>query len=390
MSLLDRPAPDPAFDGMIETMKEQQKTLTEMAMSMRNSPPVPSQPIVIYTQPQVDPPKDPIQTQYDTVRRNNREYQRLLEEFDPTKDVTPTLSRAPSSHRSYRKHITRSNASPEPPPDPPLSQEEKETVVKDMSAAIEIFTEVATTWALKAIRAPLTSVINEPELDLNILTKAQSLRQGQGRPDQINTKVLKIQVRIKGILEGIREEIPNLPTQLRVFLQQMTSNGVLIPHSYLTGFERSRLDFDAHGAVRNFSKDNQKMLICMFFLTRIIVSRLLLNGYKHGLPFNPNSTTAINLKILASILELLTLTSFVRLNRSQSDGITAENEVKNRAKGVRLAYNNDDGLWELYTMGEMIQAYRAMGGWIDNMKELMKIWAEEMWKNVHLSRFRLE
>jgi len=43
---------------------------------------------------------------------------------------------------------------------------------------------------------------------------------------------------------------------------------------------------------------------------------------------------------------------------------------------------------ELYTMGEMIQAYRAMGSWVDNMRELVKIWAEAVWKAVHGTRFR--
>jgi hypothetical protein len=41
-------------------------------------------------------------------------------------------------------------------------------------------------------------------------------------------------------------------------------------------------------------------------------------------------------------------------------------------------------------MGEMIQAYRAMGGWVDNMRELLKIWAEELWKAVHATKFRLD
>jgi hypothetical protein len=85
------------------------------------------------------------------------------------------------------------------------------------------------------------------------------------------------------------------------------------------------------------------MLLCLFILNRVVISRVLLNGYKYGLPYSPTTTTAMylspsNLKILASILELLTLTAFARLNRSGTDGQLAEEEVKNRAKGARLPY----------------------------------------------------
>ena len=349
MTLMDRPGPDPALEAMMETMKEQQRTLTEMAQSMRNSPQTSTQPIVIYTQPQQEPPKDPIQDHYDTIKREPRQYKRLLEQFDPEKDMSPLPSRPPSTHFSRaahpRKPISRATESPEPP-DSPLPHEEKLSLVKDMGEAIQIFLEVTTTWAIKAIRAPLTSVLNDPDLDLNILTKPQSLRQGQGRPDQINTKVLKIQVRVKGILEGLREQIETLPTALRAFLQKLSSNGALIPQAYMLGFERSRLDFDAQGALRSLTKDTQKMLLCLFILNRVVINRVLLNGYKHGLPYSPTTTTAMylspsNLKILASILELLTLTAFVRLNRSDTDGHLAEEEVKNRPKGARLPYVSD-------------------------------------------------
>ena len=347
MSLMDRPGPDPALEGMMETMKEQQRTLTEMVQSMRNSPQAATQPIVIYTQqPQQEPPKDPIQDRYDTIKRDPRQYRRLLEHFDPEKDISPLASRPPSTHISRTSHIrtqlSRATESPEPL-EPALEHEEKLSVIKDMGEAIQVFLEVATTWAVKAIRAPLTSVLNDPDLDLNILTKVQSLRQGQGRPDQINTKVLKIQVRVKGILEGLSEEIASLPSALCAFLQRMTSNGALIPHAYMLGFERSRLDFDAQGALRSLNKDTQKMLLCLFFLNRVVISRLLLNGHKNGLPYNPNTPTAMylppsNLKVLASILELMTLTAFVRLNRSQADGSLAEEELKNRPKRARLPY----------------------------------------------------
>lgn len=296
LTLMDRPGPDPALESMMETMKEQQRTLTEMVQSMRSSPQAATQPIVIYTQPQQEPPKDPIQDHYDTIKRDPRQYRRLLEHFDPDKDISPLPSRPPSSHVSRAAHLrtqlSRATESPEPP-EPALDHEEKLSVIKDMGEAIQIFLEVATSWAVKAIRAPLTSVLNDPDLDLNILTKVQSLRQGQGRPDQINTKVLKIQVRVKGILEGLREQVAALPSALCAFLQQMTSNGALIPPAYILGFERSRLDFDAQGALRSLTKDSQKMLLCLFFLNRIVVNRLLLNGHKNGLPYSPNTPTAM-------------------------------------------------------------------------------------------------
>lgn len=43
--------------------------------------------------------------------------------------------------------------------------------IKGMEDSIQIFTEVAKTWVLKAARSPITSIVNDPHLDLNVLSK---------------------------------------------------------------------------------------------------------------------------------------------------------------------------------------------------------------------------
>ena len=84
-----------------------------------------------------------------------------------------------------------------------------------------------------------------------------------------------------------------MPNFLCVSLQTLISDEVFLPPTYFIGFERSRLDFDTFGATRNHTKETQKMMLGLFFVTKVLVRMLLLDGYKHGLPFERNTPVAM-------------------------------------------------------------------------------------------------
>ena len=83
-------------------------------------------------------------------------------------------------------------------------------------------------------------------------------------------------------------------------------------------------------------------------------------------------------------MQLLVLWGFAKVGRLPQEIALAEAEIKTRPKGGHLSYvpssqNSDDGLsHELFSMSEMMQAYRFMGGWIDNMRELLLNWTEDL------------
>jgi len=72
--------------------------------------------------------------------------------------------------------------------------------------------------------------------------------------EEIKTKILRIQVRIKAILESL---IINTDTEqskgpIIKFLNRLTTAGKFIPDDYLTPLEKQRLTLDDHGRIMYF------------------------------------------------------------------------------------------------------------------------------------------
>lgn len=152
--------------------------------------------------------------------------------------------------------------------------------IRNMTDSIRIYQEGARFWVLKAIRAPLFATTNEPDLDLNIVSRP--VKDSYDRSN--NSVVLKIQVRIKGMLHGLRDltNRRDMPGPMRMFIEQLMSEGSFVPQFYLFGFENSRLERDAFGALKNETQDRKEMLVCFFFITRVLVRDLLLKMDSDG------------------------------------------------------------------------------------------------------------
>lgn len=160
--------------------------------------------------------------------------------------------------------------------------------VKNMEEQIEIFKEVTQSWVLKSIKAVLVSTINDPGLDLMMSNKEEDIKS-----QQINSKIIKLKVRLHGILEGLENatnEI-NMPSPFRSFFERYTSNKTFIPLKFLTSFEKSRLEFNEFGGLVNQSDDKRRMMLCLFIISRILIGEILLKPVEAGIPVMKGSKT---------------------------------------------------------------------------------------------------
>lgn len=74
-------------------------------------------------------------------------------------------------------------------------------------------------------------------------------------------------------------------------------------------------------------------MIVTFFITRILVTDILLNPKASGISVNPNRRVLYNLKIIASILQHMVLLTFVDVGKTQEIAKADEHEILNRKPG---------------------------------------------------------
>lgn len=159
-----------------------------------------------------------------------------------------------------------------------------------MEEKIENYLEIGVDLVMKWIGTVLKSTINDPELDLILSNKDLDVK-----TQQINSKVIKLQVRVTGIIESLESLANdfNMQKPFKAFLLQYVSNQSFIPMKFLTPFEKSRLDFDAFGGLINQTEDKKRMLLCFFFITRIVIGNILLNPSENGIPIIKGSKTIL-------------------------------------------------------------------------------------------------
>jgi hypothetical protein len=159
-----------------------------------------------------------------------------------------------------------------------------------MEEKIENYLEIGTDLVMKEIKTVLKSTVNDAELDLILSNKDLDVK-----TQQINSKVIKLQVRVTGIIESL-ENLANdfyIQKPFKAFLLQYVSNQSFIPMKFLTQFEKSRLDFDVFGGLINQTEDKKRMLLCFFFITRIVIGNILLNPSEAGIPIIKGSKTIL-------------------------------------------------------------------------------------------------
>ena len=153
--------------------------------------------------------------------------------------------------------------------------------LKNMEESIGIYLDVAKSWVLKAMKTVLVSTINDNNLDL-VLTNKESDVKSQ----IINAKVIKLQVRINGIFEGLENLTNEKEMQLpfRKFIDMYISDNTYMPSHLLCGFERSRIEINEFGGLMKQNDDKKRMMLCFFFITKVLVKQICLKPVEAGIP----------------------------------------------------------------------------------------------------------
>ena len=165
----------------------------------------------------------------------------------------------------------------------------KRDYMHNMEDMIQQFTNVASKWVLQHTRGPIMSIVTDMSLDFHITGKDSWY--SKGIPDAINTKKLKLHVRVRGFLEGLMEGTSrtSMPSQLVYFFDKFLNDGAFIPEKYFVPYEKSRLEFDKFGSLRNQNDEKRAMMLAFFLITRILISKFLLRPFDYNLPVKPGS-----------------------------------------------------------------------------------------------------
>lgn len=159
-----------------------------------------------------------------------------------------------------------------------------------MQEQIEVFKEVTQAWALKAMKSVLVSTINDQNLDLLMPNREKDIKK-----QNFSSKVMKLQVRVSGIIEGL-EKITNetdMQPPFRSFFEKYTSNKTFIPQNFLTPFEKSRLEFNEFGGLVNQTDEKKRMMLCCFVISKVIVGEICLRPVEAGIPVTKGSKTVM-------------------------------------------------------------------------------------------------
>ena len=162
----------------------------------------------------------------------------------------------------------------------------KRDYLGETTSSIKHFTKVAAIWVLNYTKEPILSILQDPSLDFDVTGKDHWY--SKGAPKAINTKMLKIQIRLKGFISGLIEGTThkNLSQPLIFFLEKFINNGSFVPDQYLVPYERARLNFDKFGALTKQDDEKKGMMLAFFFITRILISMYLLRPEENKLYFN--------------------------------------------------------------------------------------------------------
>ena len=178
----------------------------------------------------------------------------------------------------------------------------------EMVELLGLNSEVCKAWLRRIVRVPVMSIISESagryHMDLSMTASNNVLAVfRKNDKEQIVARTIKIKVRIKNMIDGLKDTDNRMPPPLVAFLKRMITNGMNLPEDYLFRSEKSRLTITEDGSLIQLNSTTQKLLLGNFILSRVLLS-LIPRPWDHGMgaSVTHGSRTAKNLRVVAAIL----------------------------------------------------------------------------------------
>ncbi|KAL3666554.1 hypothetical protein V7S43_008183 [Phytophthora oleae] len=232
---------------------------------------------------------------------------------------------------------------------------EKESATRDFESMLRVYFDATRLWFGKVVRTPMLSLLQDSSLDIDISTKSslagstlrgfakkfggilarrphpsppQALASSQPSSESSvdPVKLLKLKVRMKGILQALSKAIDKkeVPSGILAFWKRLSTDGVYFPPSYQLFYEeRLSLEFDALGATRRMDfeesiladvKENDgsdeaakgfsrfNIVMVNFLFARILIPHVILQPWSVGIGTkNIGKQTSANLANLATL-----------------------------------------------------------------------------------------
>eukprot|EP01028_Stygiella_incarcerata_P001917 TRINITY_DN1358_c0_g1_i1.p1 TRINITY_DN1358_c0_g1~~TRINITY_DN1358_c0_g1_i1.p1 ORF type:complete len:689 (+),score=207.53 TRINITY_DN1358_c0_g1_i1:310-2376(+) len=191
----------------------------------------------------------------------------------------------------------------------------------EMKDYIDVYRKLCTRMIRNSSKSPILSVLQEPKQELNVCENQPKMRvfkMGFGKLKQkdIDLRLMKIKVRVKGLIGSIRAAMtPRMDTlseddirsqnALYRFLFDVVCEGTFIPDGFFFLHERDEILFDDRKRIRVISDLGRRLVISNFIVCRCLIEDVLLSTKRSA-----TKKIFLNFQILSTALYLCYCASF--------------------------------------------------------------------------------
>lgn len=178
-----------------------------------------------------------------------------------------------------------------------------------MYAAIEY----GSSWLHRTLTLPLGSIVDEPELNLEVVLPDDGGFFGWGAvtQEEIDKRINQSKVRVCRVMQLLVKEVNNIPSSVLSFLQYLISMHVHFPNdpSYLFNSEKLCLQPEDWGMFSVTNDQCANFLILKFFFVRLLIFNVMLGDGEQSLMHGakaksgePRENAIRNIRVLGSQL----------------------------------------------------------------------------------------
>ena len=161
----------------------------------------------------------------------------------------------------------------------------------DFEETIELYLDVAQSWLVSTCKTPIISLLVDQSINLDFLEAWYPKK-----------PFLRMQVRATALMKAIRDSVAKneMPKPLLSFLKQCSTPKGYLPPSFLTKFEKQRIDIDERGSISSTTEKSRCMMYGFFIIGKVLIERILLKPDEVALGAEVKPKTVNNYKILSS------------------------------------------------------------------------------------------